>query len=85
MRMLMGLQKGLLSTVLFLFVGSCATAQDYETKEWPARNLHVPKMKNIQHIALANPDKVLMPPLHNQSRINEKISASYGQTPFEWL
>ena len=33
-------------------------------KEWPTRNSYAPGMKNIYHIPLVNPDKVLMPLLH---------------------
>ena len=43
---------------------SRATAQHYETAEWPKRNSYAPGVKNIQHIPLVNPDKVLMAPLH---------------------
>ena len=46
-----------------MLVGNCATAQHYETKEWPTRNSYTSVVKNIQHIPSVNPDKVLMPPL----------------------
>ena len=61
----MGLQGGFTKHCCFLCLwDSRATAQHYETKEWPKRNSFAPGVKNIQHIPLVNPDKVLMPPLH---------------------
>ena len=61
---LMGLQGCFTKHCCFLCLWhSRATAQYYETKEWPKRNSYAPGVKNI-HILLVNADKVLMPPLH---------------------
>ena len=56
--------ESLLNMVILCFWDSCVTAQHYETKEWPTRNLYLPGIKNIQLIPLVNPNKVLMSPLH---------------------
>ena len=62
---LTGLQGDFTKHCCFLCLwDSRATAHHYETKEWPTRNLYAPGVKNIQHTALVNPDKVLMLPLH---------------------
>ena len=56
-----------LQWVVFLCLwDSRATTQHYKIKEWPTRNSYLLGMKNIQHISLVNPDKVLMPPLHTK-------------------
>ena len=62
---LMGLQGVFTKHCCFLCLwDSPATAYHYKTKEWPTRNSYVPGVKNIQYTPLANPDKILMPPLH---------------------
>ena len=65
----MELQGGFTKHCCFLCLwDSRATAQHYETK-WAKKNSHAPGVKNIQHIPLVNPDKVLMPPLHIKLRL----------------
>ena len=52
---LMGLQGGFTKHCCFLCLwGSRATAQHYETKEWPTKNSYTPGVKNIQHIPSVN-------------------------------
>ena len=71
-----------------MFVNSRTTAQHYETKKWPTKNSYAPGVKNIQHIPLVNPDKVLMPPLHIILGLMKnfvKAMAKQNSNDFEFL
>ena len=85
----MGLQGGFTKHCCFLCLwDSRATAQHYETKEWPKRNSYAPGVKNIQHIPLVNSDKVLMPPLHIKLGLMKnfvKAMAKQNSNGFEFL
>ena len=86
---LMGLQGGFTKHCCFLCLwDSHATAQHYETKEWPKTNSYACGVKNIQHIPLVNPDKVLMPPLHIKLGLMKnfvKAMAKQNSNGFEFL
>ena len=86
---LMGLQGGCTKHCCFLCLwDSRATAQHYETKEWPKRNSYAPRVKNIQHIPLVNPNKVLMPLLHIKLGLIKnfvKAIAKQNSNGFEFL
>ena len=86
---LMGLRGGFTKHCCFLCLwDSRATAQHYKTKEWPKRNSYAPGVKNIQHIPLVNPDKVLMPPLHIKLGLMKnfvKAMAKQNSNDFEFL
>ena len=86
---LMGLQGDFTKHCYFLCLwDSRATAQHYETKEWPKRNSCAPGVKNIQHIPLVNADKVLMPPLHIKLGLMKnfvKAMAKQNSNGFEFL
>ena len=86
---LIGLQEGFTKHCCFLCLWNIrATAQHYETKEWPTKNLYAPGVKNIQHILLVNPDKVLMLPLHIKLRLMKnlvKVMAKQNSNGFEFL
>ena len=86
---LMGLQGGFTKHCCFLCLwDSRTTAQHYETKEWPKRNSYAPEVKNIQHIPLVNPNKVLMPPLHIKLGLMKnfvKAMAKQNSNGFEFL
>ena len=86
---LMGLQGGFTKHCCFLCLwDSRATAQHYETKEWPKRNSYAPEVKNFQHIPLVNPDKVLMSPLHIKLGLMKnfvKAMAKQNLNGFEFL
>ena len=54
---LMGLRGAFTKYCRFLCLwDSRATAQHYETKEWPTKNSYAPLVKYIQHISLVNSD-----------------------------
>ena len=86
---LMGLQGGFTKHCCFLCLwDSRATALHYETKGCPKRNSYAPGVKNIQHIPLVNPDKVLMPPLHIKLGLMKnfvKAMAKQNSNGFEFL
>ena len=86
---LMGLQGGFTKhRCLMCLWDSRATAQHYQTKEWPKRNSYAPGVKNIPHIPLVNPDKVLMPPLHIKLGLMKnfvKAMAKQNSNGFEFL
>ena len=67
---------------------SRATAQHYETTEWPKRNSYAPGVKNIQRISLVNPDKVLMSPMHIRLGLTKNFvtaMAKQNSNGFEFL
>ena len=71
-----------------MFWDVCTTAQHYETKQWPTRNLYALGVKNFQHIPLVNPDKVLMPPLYIKLGLMKnfvKALAKQNSNGFEFL
>ena len=67
---------------------NCATAQHYETKEWPTWDSYTPGVKNIQHIPSVNLDKSFDATIAYQARISEELSERNGKTVlngFEFL
>lgn len=63
--MLTGLQGGYTKHCCFLCEwDSRAKAKHYQQKEWSSRAENVPGSKNIEHPALVDKTKILLPPLH---------------------
>ena len=49
------------------------------------KNSHVPGIKNVQHISLVNPDKVLMPPVHINLGLMKNFVKAMAKHRSEWL
>ena len=62
---LLGLQLGYTKYCCFICEwDSRARTQHYVKKEWPERQSLEPGTKNVKHVPLVDPKKVLLPPLH---------------------
>lgn len=63
--LLMGLQQGYTKYCCFLCLwDSRATDLHYIKKDWPPRAFFKPGETNVQHSPLAQPHKIIIPPLH---------------------
>ena len=63
--LLLGLQLGYTKFCCFLCEWDSRSRVDhYVKRDWPERQSLEPGVKNVQHVALVNPAKVILPPLH---------------------
>jgi hypothetical protein len=63
--LLLGMQLGYTKYMCFLCLwNSRDDANHYLVKDWPARTDCQPGSCNVQHVALVDPTKVILPPLH---------------------
>jgi hypothetical protein len=63
--LLLGMQLGYTKHMCFLCLwDSRDESNHYVRKEWPARQEFIPGVKNIVHLPLVDPSKIILPPLH---------------------
>lgn len=87
--MLLGQQGGFTKFPCFLCEwDSRARDKHWTTKEWPSRKDLTPGAKNIVHISLVDPQKILLPPLHIKLGIMKqfvKALSKSGGPCFQYL
>ena len=63
--LLLGLQSGYTKYMCFLCLWDSRDDKNHWTKkDWKERKEHVPGRHNVKHVALVDPAKTFLPPLH---------------------
>ncbi|GBN08504.1 hypothetical protein AVEN_111933-1 [Araneus ventricosus] len=74
MSLLMGLQLGYTKCCCFLCLwDSRAIALHYIKRDWPQRASFKPREMNVKHLLLAEPHKIIIPPLHIKLGLDKSL------------